>query len=252
MDNGVYIVRNEKILVVDDDPAIRRLIWKSLQSTGLLVYQSDTIEKTIEIMKRVDFQLFLLDVSLEHENDGYHLAQLIREHQPLTPIIFVSGKKSEQDIISGLESGGDVYLSKPFAPNVLRAQVISTLNRTEQLLTLREHSEEATLTEGIFSFNKHQYQFSKNGEVVNMTSKEIMMILFFMENPQQVFSKEQIYANVWNDGEIDKNLITVYINYLRNKIEDDPKKPKYLQTVWGIGYLFNPEGKEAETKAFDS
>ncbi|MFD1900176.1 response regulator transcription factor [Enterococcus termitis] len=245
-------MRNEKILVVDDDPAIRRLIWKSLQSTGLLVYQSDTIEKTIDIMQRVDFQLFLLDVSLEHENDGYHLAQLIREHQPLTPIIFVSGKKSEQDIISGLESGGDVYLSKPFAPNVLRAQVISTLNRTEQLLTLREHREEARLTEGIFSFDRHQYQFSKNGEVVNMTSKEIMMILFFMENPQQVFSKEQIYANVWNDGEIDKNLITVYINYLRNKIEDDPKKPKYLQTVWGIGYLFNPEGKEAETKAFDS
>ena len=244
-------MRNEKILVVDDDSAIRRLIWKSLQSTGLLVYQSDTIEKTIDIMRRVDFQLFLLDVSLEHENDGYHLAQLIREYQPLTPIIFVSGKKSEQDIISGLESGGDVYLSKPFAPNVLRAQVISTLNRTEQLLTLREHNDETTLTEGIFSFNKLQYQFSKNGEIVSMTSKEIMMILFFMENPQQVFSKEQIYANVWNDGEIDKNLITVYINYLRNKIEDDPKKPKYLQTVWGIGYMFNPEGKETESKACD-
>ncbi|MBO0440634.1 response regulator transcription factor [Candidatus Enterococcus ikei] len=240
-------MRNEKILVVDDDPAIRRLIWKSLQSTGLLVYQSDTIEKTIDIMNRVTFQLFLLDVSLEHENDGYHLAQLIRERQPLTPIIFVSGKKSEQDIISGLESGGDVYLSKPFAPNVLRAQVISTLNRTEQLLTLSQKREETMLREGVFSFDKNQYQFSKNGEIVNMTSKEIMMILFFMENPYQVFSKEQIYASVWSDGDMDKNLITVYINYLRNKIEDDPKKPKYLQTVWGIGYLFNPEGKEAGT-----
>lgn len=89
-------MRNEKILVVDDDPAIRRLIWKSLQSTGLLVYQSDTIEKTLDIMNRVTFQLFLLDVSLEHENDGYHLAQLIRERQPLTPIIFVSGKKASK------------------------------------------------------------------------------------------------------------------------------------------------------------
>jgi DNA-binding response OmpR family regulator len=240
------MLRNEKILVVDDDPAIRRLIWKSLQSTGLLVYQSDTLEKTLEIMKRVDFQLFLLDVSLEHENDGYHLAQLIREYQPLTPIIFVSGKKSEQDIISGLESGGDVYLAKPFAPNVLRAQVISTLDRTEQLLLSNKHKEEAIVMEGIFSFDKNQYQFSKNGEIVTMTSKEIMMILFFMENPHQVFSKEQIYANVWSDGDMDKNLITVYINYLRNKIEDDPKKPKYLQTVWGIGYLFNPEGAETE------
>lgn len=236
-------MRNEKILVVDDDSAIRRLIWKSLQSTGLLIYQSDSVEKTLDIMERVTFQLFLLDVSLENENDGYHLAQLIRERQPLTPILFVSGKKSEQDIITGLEAGGDYYISKPFVPNVLRAQVISTLNRTEQLLTINHKKEENILKEGIFSFDKSQYKFSKKQELIEMTSKETMMMLFFMENPDQVFSKEQIYASVWSDGELDKNLITVYINYLRNKIEDDPKKPVYLQTVWGIGYLFNPNGQ---------
>lgn len=237
-------LRNEKILVVDDDPAIRRLIWKSLQSTGLLIYQSDSIEKTLEIIERVDFHLFLLDVSLEHENDGFHLAQLIREQQPLTPILFVSGKKSEQDIVTGLESGGDYYILKPFVPNVLRAQVINTLNRTEQLLTSSLKKEEQLIVEGIFSFDKTQYRFCKQDKIVDMTSKEIMMMRFFMENPNQVFSKEQIYANVWSDGEIDKNLITVYINYLRNKIEDNPKKPVFLQTIWGIGYSFNPDGSD--------
>lgn len=81
-------MRKEKILVVDDDPAIRRLIWKSLQSTGILIYQSDSVERTVDILSRIEFDLFLLDVSLEHENDGYHLAQIIREQDPIVPIFF--------------------------------------------------------------------------------------------------------------------------------------------------------------------
>ena len=89
-------MRNEKILVVDDDPAIRRLIWKSLQSTGILIYQSDSVEKTVDIMTRVKFDLFLLDISLEHENDGYHLAQIIREEDPLVPIIFLSASNMKK------------------------------------------------------------------------------------------------------------------------------------------------------------
>ena len=89
-------VRNEKILVVDDDPAIRRLIWKSLQSTGILIYQSDSVEKTVDIMTRVKFDLFLLDISLEHENDGYYLAQIIREEDPLVPIIFSVARKMKK------------------------------------------------------------------------------------------------------------------------------------------------------------
>ena len=83
----------------------------------------------------------------------------------------------------------------------------------------------------------------KRGQDIALSSKEIQLMLFFLENPNQVFSKEQIYANVWNDGEIDNNLIMVYISYLRNKIEDDSKKPRYLKTVWGIGYTFSPEGE---------
>lgn len=236
-------MNNQKILVVDDDSAIRRLIWKALQSTGILIYQSDSIEKTLDIMTRVTFDLFLLDISLEYENDGYHLAQLIRAEQPLTPIIFISGRKSERDIINGLETGADYYITKPFSPNILRAQIISTLGRMKTIQSKETNKNNRIIKIGDFRFDKNLYQLEKKGQPISLSSKEVQLMLFFMENPNQVFSKEQIYANVWSDGEMDNNLIMVYINHLRNKIEDESKKPRYLKTVWGIGYTFSPDGE---------
>lgn len=236
-------MRKEKILVVDDDPAIRRLIWKSLQSTGILIYQSDSVERTVDILSRIQFDLFLLDVSLEHENDGYHLAQIIREQDPIVPILFLSGKKSEDEIIAGLEVGADYYLTKPFSPKVLKAQVITTLDRGKVILDQTQKSSAEEIVKGDFRLDKLRYQFFKKDELIKFSSKEIKLIQFFMENPDQVFSKEQIYSNVWDDGEFDANTIMVFINHLRNKIEDDPKNVRYLKTVWGIGYTFIPEGE---------
>lgn len=236
-------MNNKKVLVVDDDPAIRRLIWKSLQSTGILVYQSDSIEKTLDIMTRVSFDLFLLDISLEYENDGYHLAQLIRNEQSVTPIIFISGRKSENDIISGLETGADYYITKPFVPNVLRAQIVSTLGRFDTLTTQQNETDKSIIEIGNFRFDKKKYQLQKQGITMSLSSKEIQLMQFFMENPNQVFSKEQIYTSVWDSSEMDSNVIMVYISYLRNIIEDIPKKPQYIKTVWGIGYTFSPDGK---------
>lgn len=243
MQGGKISMNNKKVLVVDDDPAIRRLIWKSLQSTGILVYQSDSIEKTLDIMTRVSFDLFLLDISLEYENDGYHLAQLIRNEQSVTPIIFISGRKSENDIISGLETGADYYITKPFVPNVLRAQIVSTLGRFDTLTTQQNETDKSIIEIGNFRFDKKKYQLQKQGITMSLSSKEIQLMQFFMENPNQVFSKEQIYTSVWDSSEMDSNVIMVYISYLRNIIEDIPKKPQYIKTVWGIGYTFSPDGK---------
>lgn len=239
-------MRSEKILIVDDDPAIRRLIWKSLQSTGILIYQSDSVEKTLDIMTRIDFDLYLLDIGLEYENDGYQLAQLIREQYPTTPIIFLSGKKSENDIVAGLATGADYYMTKPFSPVVLKAQVLNTLDRMDQIRSQKVGRKETVIKLGCFRFEKNTYQFFKNDQLINLSSKETQLILFFMENPNQVFSKEQIYTNVWGDNNVDANLIMVYINYLRNKIEDDPKKPQHMKTVWGIGYTFVPDAPVAD------
>jgi DNA-binding response OmpR family regulator len=196
-------------------------------------------------MNRISFDLFLVDVALDFENDGYRLAQLIREQLPLTPIIFISGRKSENDIITGLESGADYYITKPFSPKILRAQVLSILDRMNALTKKKLKKKETLLVKGDFVFDHSQYQLKKNGQPVNLSSKEIELMLFFMENPKQVLTKEQIYTNVWTAGELDENLIMVYINYLRKKIETDPKDPHYLKTVWGKGYTFIPDGKES-------
>jgi two-component system phosphate regulon response regulator OmpR len=235
-------VRNEKILVVDDESAIRRLIWKSLQATGILIYQSDSVEKTVDIMTRVKFDLFLLDISLEHENDGYYLAQIIREEDPLVPIIFLSGKKNETDIITGLEMGGDYYITKPFLPNLLKAQVIATLDKGQALKEHRSLSKENKIKVGDFYFDRSRYQLYKKEEPIKLSSKETKLMQFFIENPDQVFSKEQIYQSVWNGSELDENTVMVFINHLRNKIEDNPKQARYIKTVWGLGYTFLPNG----------
>lgn len=236
-------MRKEKILVVDDDPAIRRLIWKSLQSTGILIYQSDSVERTVDILSRIEFDLFLLDVSLEHENDGYHLAQIIREQDPIVPIFFLSGKKSEEEIIVGLEVGADYYLTKPFSPNILKTQVITTLDRGKLIRDQTRKNSDKEIVKSNFRLDKLRYQFFKNEKLIKLSSKEIKLMQFFMENSDQVFSKEQIYSNVWDDGKFDANTIMVFINHLRNKIEDDTKNVRYLKTVWGIGYTFIPEGE---------
>lgn len=234
-------MRNDKILVVDDDVSIRHLIWKSLQSTGLLIYQSDSVEKTLDIMTRVKFDLFILDISLEYENDGYHLAQLIRNQDPMVPIVFLSGKTNEADIITGLETGADLYLTKPFTPNVLRAQIIATLDRAKVVRKGQSVQSEREIICGPFRLDLNRYQLFKNEESIKLSSKEIKLMQFFMENPNQVFSKEQIYNSVWGNDQVDANTIMVFMNHLRSKIEDNPKNARFLKTVWGIGYTFTPE-----------
>ena len=241
-------MRNEKILIIDAEPSVRRLIWKALQSTGILVYQSDSVEKALDIITRVEFDLFLLDVCLEHENDGYHLAQMIREANPFTPIFFLSGKTSEQEIINGLEVGADQYLTKPFSLDLLRAQVVAALDRNKVLRNQHLIAEKKEIIVGAFCFDQNRYQFYKNGQPIKLSSKEIQLMRFFMLNPDQVFSKEQIYSSVWEDGEFDANTIMVFVNHLRNKIETDPKKPQYIKTVWGIGYILLPEGENNFSK----
>lgn len=242
-------MRNEQILVVDDDPAIRRSVWRCLQSTGILIYQAETIEKSLEMIKKIKFDLFLLDIMLMNDNDGYHLARLIRQEEEITPIIFISGRKKEHDIIKGLETGADYYITKPFSPSVLRAQVLNTLDRNQTIKQRIDLDDDVILVQGPFVFDKKKYHLKKNNLGIELSAKEKLLMKFFMENPNQVFSKQQIYENVWlkskeSDSDSDLNLVMVYMNYLRNKIEENPKKPRYLKTVWGIGYSFEPDGGE--------
>lgn len=225
-----------KILIVEDDEAIRKLIYRTLTMEGMLVYQAENGEQGLEMIFNTDFDLVVLDILMDGLS-GYDVAKKIRNTNLQLPIIFLSGKKEDQDIIQGLYLGADSYITKPFSPAVLSAQVKSQIKRRKEILN--ENTDSASLVHGPFRFDLSSYKFYKNDVEIKLSSKEVKLIKFFMENPNQVFTKEQLYESVWNSNEVDNNSIMVYMKYLRNKIEDNPSKPKHIKTVWGIGYQFS-------------
>lgn len=225
-----------KILVVEDEEPIRKLICRILANESFLVYQAENGTKALEMINQTNYDLIMLDVIMD-DISGYDVAETIRKHGLQLPIIFLSGKKDDADIIHGLNTGADSYITKPFSPSVLCAQVKSQIKRHREILSNNVPSN--FIINGPFKFDLNSYKFYKDEIEIKLSSKETKLMKFFMEHPNKVFSKEQLYQNVWHDNEIDDNSIMVYIKYLRNKIEKVPSKPKYIKTVWGIGYEFS-------------
>lgn len=224
-----------KILVIEDEEPIRKLIDKILSSQGMLVYQAESGKQGLEMIKKYNFDLVLLDIML-NDISGYDVARAVRKHNLQLPIIFLSGKREDEDIIEGLDTGADSYMTKPFSPSVLCAQVKSRIKRRREVS--RDESNTSLIIHEPFKLDLNSYKFYKNDVELKLSSKEIKLIKFFMEHPNQVFSKEELYQSVWHESTVDENSIMVYVKYLRNKIEDIPAKPRYLQTIWGIGYQF--------------
>lgn len=222
-----------KVLIVEDEESVRKLIAKVLSNDGILTYQAESGKQALEMLSKYQFDLVLLDVELG-DMTGYEIAVEIRQKDLQLPTIFLSGKTDESDILKGLDVGADSYITKPFSPSMLSAQVKSKIKRRREISYVPVDYN--YLIRGPYKLDLKTYVFYKKEVEVKLTSKELKLMKFFMENPNQVFSKEQIYHHVWQSNDTDENTITVYIKYLRNKIEDDPSKPKYLLTVWGIGY----------------
>lgn len=224
-----------RVLIVDDDEAVRKLIAKILSNDGMLTYQAESGSKALALLEQNQYDLIILDIMLP-DISGYEVAKQIRHRDLQMPTIFLSGKTEEEDIIKGLDMGADSYLTKPFSPSLLSAHVKSRIRRMREISHIPTGSSQ--IIRGPFRLDLKTYQFYKRDEEIKLTSKEVKLMKFFMENPHHVFTKDEIYQHVWQDINTDGNSITVYIRYLRNKIEDDPQNPKYLKTVWGIGYQF--------------
>ncbi|MDV3426924.1 MAG: response regulator transcription factor [Bacillota bacterium] len=227
---------NIKILVVEDEEPIRKLISRILSLEGMIIYQAENGEKAFEMIRQNSFDLVILDIIMDGIT-GYEVAAEIRKHNLQVPIIFLSGKKGDEDIIKGLDIGADMFITKPFSPQVLCAHVKSQIKRHRQILNEEVNSK--SIIHGAFKFDLNSYKLYKNEIEIKLSSKETKLIKFFMEHPNKVFTKEELYQNVWHDNTPDDNSIMVYVKYLRNKIEDDPAKPEYIKTVWGIGYEFS-------------
>jgi DNA-binding response OmpR family regulator len=166
--------------------------------------------------------------------DGFEVVRALRARGVKTPIIIVSGRQEDYDTLYGLDIGADDYITKPFNPVVLGAKVKAMIRRNQDNIS----GSSSVITAGPFLYDTHTLRLYKHGEEIILSSKENAMMKLFLDNINRIFSKKMLYEMVWGEAIIDENAIMVYINRLRQKIEDEPSKPQYIQTVRGLGYRF--------------
>ncbi|MBC5660557.1 response regulator transcription factor [Anaerosacchariphilus sp. NSJ-68] len=225
-----------KILIVEDEEAIADLEKDYLELSGFEVEIAG--DGTVGLKKALeeDFQLVILDLMLPGI-DGFEICRQIRENKNI-PIIMVSAKKDDIDKIRGLGLGADDYMTKPFSPSELVARVKAHLNRYERLVSSNVKENSIIEIRGI-KIDKTARRVWVNGEEKNFTSREFDLLSFLAENPNHVFTKEELFRKIWDmDSVGDIATVTVHIKKIREKIETNSAKPQYIETIWGVGYRF--------------
>lgn len=223
----------DRILIVDDDAAVLKMLYKVIVGSG---FEADTVESGEDALTKIDqydYAALLLDINL-HGIDGFEVIENIRKRGSKLPIIIISGRKDDYDTIYGLKIGADDYITKPFNPVTLGAKVKALIRRNNGELS----GNEKMIYVGPFAYDTSTLRFYKNEKEIILTGKENSIMKLFMDNVNHVFSKDMLYELIWGNDIVDDNAIMVYINKLRQKIEDDPDNPKYIQTMRGIGYRF--------------
>ncbi len=224
----------EEILVCDDEKEIVDAIEIYLSQENYLVHKAYNGEQALTILKSHDIKLVILDIMMP-VLDGIRAAMKIREFSAV-PIIFLSAKGEDADKILGLNIGADDYVTKPFNPLELIARVKSHLRRYTVLGSLNTENN-ALIQVGGLQINDETKEVYVDGEQIKMTPIEYSILLLLMRNPGKVFSINQIYENIWNEEAIGAdNTVAVHIRHIREKIEINPKDPRYLKVVWGVGY----------------
>ena len=222
------------ILVCDDDKEIVEAIEIYLSQEGYRIIKAYDGIEAIEALKKNDIHLMIIDVMMP-KLDGIRATMKIREYSGI-PIIILSAKSEDVDKILGLNIGADDYVTKPFNPLELVARVRSQLRRYTQLGTINMDSDTIFRT-GDLCINDDEKSVTVDGEPVKLTPMEYNILRFLVINAGRVFSIEQIYENIWNEEAIGvENTVAVHIRHIREKIEIDPKNPRYLKVVWGLGY----------------
>lgn len=228
------------ILVCDDDREIVEAIEIYLQQEGYQVYKAYDGKQVLEILKRHEIHLLIIDVMMP-ELDGIRATRKIREESNI-PIIILSAKSEDADKILGLNIGADDYVSKPFNPLELVARVKSQLRRYTQLGNSSESNQKIYQVGGL-AINDDLKEVTVDGESVRLTPIEYNILLLLVKNQGKVFSIEQIYENIWNEDAIGAdNTVAVHIRHIREKIEINPREPRYLKVVWGVGYKIEKNG----------
>ena len=222
------------VLVVDDEPTIREIVARYLERAGYRTLEAADGNRARELLERDPPDLVVLDVMLPGP-DGLELCRWIRSRSRL-PIIMLTARGEESDRIVGLELGADDYVTKPFSPRELAARVRTVLRRAES-----EAVTEERLSFDELVIDSATREVTKNGAPLRLTAREFDLLWFVASHPQRVFSREQIMRRVWGySSALDTGTVTVHVRRLREKVEDEPSRPRHLETVWGVGYRFSP------------
>ena len=225
-----------RILIVEDEVAIADLEKDYLELSGFEVEIENDGTKGLERALHEEFDLFILDLMLPGV-DGFEICKKIREIKN-TPILMVSAKKDDIDKIRGLGLGADDYVTKPFSPSELVARVKAHLARYERLIGSNMPQNDIIEMRGI-KIDKTARRVWVNGEEKQFTTKEFDLLTFLAENPNHVFTKEELFRKIWDMESIgDIATVTVHIKKIREKIEMNTNKPQYIETIWGVGYRF--------------
>ena len=227
---------SNRILVIEDEEAIAELERDYLELSGFSVEIVNDGRLGLQKALNEDYGMFILDVMLPHI-DGFEICKRIREDRN-TPILMVSARKEDIDKIRGLGLGADDYITKPFSPSELVARVKAHIARYDRLVGAQPNDNDVMRIRGI-KIDKTARRVWVNGEEKTLTSREFELLVFLAEHPNHVFSKEEIFKEIWNmDSVGDIATVTVHIKKLREKIELNTNKPQYIETIWGVGYRF--------------
>ena len=224
------------VLVVEDDKEIRGGIAIFLRSQGYEVSQAADGVEGLELLEQQDIQLAIIDIMMPRM-DGITMTMKLREKYEF-PVIMLSAKSEETDKVIGLNIGADDYVTKPFTPLELMARVNSQIRRYTRFqsrFTAQTNKERVYVIGGL-EVNEDTVEVTVDGNLVKVTPMEFKILCLLIKNPGRVFSAEEIYERVWNEKAVNTETVMVHLRNLRDKIEINPKEPKYLKVVWGVGY----------------
>jgi DNA-binding response OmpR family regulator len=226
---------NERILLVEDDASLSALVCDYLALSGFSHRTASDGKEGLELALGLEYDMLILDVMLPGM-DGFEICRRLREKSDL-PVLFLSARREDIDKIRGLGLGADDYMTKPFSPSELVARVKAHLSRYSRLKGGEEsHSRRGIEIRGLF-LDPVSKQVKAAGREIELTAIEFELLRLLMANPNRVFSKEELFDRVWGEGRFgDTSTVTVHIRKIREKIESDPSNPRYLETVWGMGY----------------
>ena len=221
-----------RILIVEDERELAELVQMYLQNDGVESIIAESAEQGLLLLDSETFDLIILDINLPGM-DGFDFVQKLRRTNT-TPVIIVSAREADEDIVMGLGMGADEFVTKPFAPKVLLARIRALLRRARDGSTAMGRF-------GPFQLDVNGYTLTRDGDRVVLSSKEFEVLRHLVLHPGKAMSPHQIYTEVWQNEFGDVTSVAVYIRRIRQKIEDDPRRPLYVQTIHGSGYRFNPD-----------